>query len=261
MFIRRLSAPAALPLTLLLTGCATGGDPAALTSSKVESVSLPNIERVYTEQRRGDWCWAACCEMALRYTGRSDVTQEGLVTAFRGDADDQTAIDWEVIEALANLSPKSSSAAASPTRVDIDANQFFSAAQKSLQIYLPKAADLAIADLKYRRPVLMGLKDWDGAPAHIVLVTSVDYRERPRSTSGVPIIGAAIDSVGRAFEDTFGSAAKYEIVRVTMYDPMPETGGVRTADAATLDAHWRFYLGPTLAKDVASQASQTVRYR
>src|SRR5690606_36170318 len=86
----------ALAGAALLAGCTTVPSGAA-----AQRADLRRFEQVTAQQRRSDWCWAACAEMVLRYNGVHDVDQEALVARFKNDPKDQTANLAEIIQALA----------------------------------------------------------------------------------------------------------------------------------------------------------------
>lgn len=238
--------------------CATLGGCASKpgTDAKVETITLPNYEKVLTEQRRGDWCWAACCEMALKYNGVTDVTQETLVQNFKGSADDQTAIDSEIITALATTPENQAQTAGGPPRaVQVRLGNLMTALTESATIY--SSSDSAVEDFCAHHPVIMGLKDWEGAPAHIVFLTSVQYVDR----RAVPPDSGIFRSLQNQFTmlaDKFTGDYRYYISGVDVYDPMPGTGGMTHLTPEELAEHLRFFLSRKKAVEIMHQVNTTV---
>jgi hypothetical protein len=251
----------------LVPGCSgAGGRSSSGASSsllaadvKIERRELSNASRVFTPQRRGDWCWAACAEMALKYNGIDDITQEQLVEKVKGKASDQTAIDTEIIVALAT-EPKerTQNSAAMPQRVNLDLNAPLNAAIKAATIY--SSSDSAVEDFSQGHPVLFGLKDWEGAPAHIVFITAIEYRDLRRESETAPGLKGLAGSFGRMADSLIGSY-RYEIRAIEFYDPMPETGGPTRLEGADIEKHFRFYLSRKKAMEIMQSAESTVKLR
>lgn len=227
--------------------------------ARIERRELPDAARVFTPQRRGDWCWAACAEMALKYNGINDITQEQLVEKVKGKASDQTAIDTEIIVALAT-EPKAQTqnSAATPQRVNIDLNAPIQAALKAATMY--SSPDSAVEDFSQGHPVLFGLQNWEGAPAHIVFVTAIEYRDLRRESETAPGLEGLAGSFGRMADSLIGSY-RYEIRAIEFYDPMPETGGQTRLEAADIEKHYRFYLSRKKAMEIMKSAESTVQLR
>lgn len=167
-FIRVLAASV---VCAWLGGCSGAGNSGSgrehsslSNSASVQHAKLENAHNVFTEQRRGDWCWAACCEMALKYNGVNDVTQEILVQRFKGSMSDQTAIDGEIILALATDPPppapsmqgvpQNHSGAMGQVKVDLSHVQ--NALWKSAKIY--SSSDSAVEDFAGGHPSSSGLR-------------------------------------------------------------------------------------------------------
>lgn len=235
-------------------------------SASVQHAKLENAHNVFTEQRRGDWCWAACCEMALKYNGVNDVTQEILVQRFKGSMSDQTAIDGEIILALATDPPppapsmqgvpQNHSGAMGQVKVDLSHVQ--NALWKSAKIY--SSSDSAVEDFAGGHPVLLGLKDWEGAPAHIVFVTAIEYVDKRKKPADTTILQDVVRAVEKTVDDLVGNY-RYEVVAIEFYDPMPETGGVTRLEAADLDKHFRFYLSRKRAREIIHELESTMQVR
>jgi len=230
--------------------------PAPAPDAGARRASLANADRAFVTQRRGDWCWAACCEMALRYNGIQDVTQEMLVERIKGEADDQRAIDAEIVRALAtDASNRNDRRSVMPKSVRVDAQSLFDGLWNGAKMYTSR--DGAIEDFARGQPTLLFLKNWEGAEGHIVFVTEIEYLERRGASGDIPVVGGLV-KWGQETADKLIGDYRYEVVRITFFDPMPNAG-VRSIDGDTLEAHQRGYLSRRQAQEVMSNLGGTIK--
>jgi hypothetical protein len=267
-------------LAMVLAGCAgSGGEQAA----EIKRFELPNAQKVLTEQRRGDWCWAACAEMALKYKGVRDITQEMLVdSSLRRNAENQTVEDFEILFALA-YQPKGSGSSGEYLaqrgnvvdvgKVKFDKSMVASGAGSAASMYLSPSA--AVEDFIQGHPVLLGLKDWEGAPGHIVFVTAVEYQERWDKGFSVTDVFDEITELfpkGKVAEnETIVGAAKtaartaderrYVITAIEFHDPMPGQGGHTRLSREELDKHYRFTMTSKRSREVLGNLLGSVEVR
>lgn len=239
---------AMLPLNL---GCAAG------TQGTAVHFRLNNADRVLTHQRRGDWCWAACCEMALKYNMVNDITQEMLVDKLKGKQDDQTAIDAEIVLALATEPTRDTvQLNHAPSRIDVNTQHLTDALFKLGSMYI--SSDKAIEDFGDGHPVLLGLKDWEGAPAHIVFVTAIEATDHGDVSQPADVLDGIVKfpkTVGRMFGQD-----RYTLSAIEFFDPMPETGGPTRMTAEEIKPHVRFYLSRKRAREIIDNAHSTVMF-
>jgi len=234
----------------------------------VTRIALPNADRVLTTQRRSDWCWAACTEMALRYNGVEGITQEDLVARLKDNAADQRAQDAEIIQALAIRAEPAAPAAADgriPTGVTIEAAPIIKALGDTASIYAA-ASDPAVEDLRDGSPVLMKLQDFEGASGHIVFVTAINMRPKTSFVDRTLAQGSAVEGIVRDAGDVvdrFSGDHRYEIVSVEFFDPMPDTGGNTTLEQAALRTHRAAYISRKKALAIVDRVrgSLNVQYR
>jgi hypothetical protein len=235
-------------------GCAS-----APPGATAELVTLPNAERVFTAQRRGDWCWAACSEMALKYNGVEGVTQEMLVENLRGNAEDQRVIDYQLIQALATEPAAAARTGSEPPRgVAINSAGAVNALEKGIAMY--SSSDSAVEDFMGGHPVLMGLRNWKDAPGHIVFVTGMEVVRKEGLDERNPYVGSIAASLN-GIADRFDGSYRYEIRSVEFFDPLPDVGGVARLDADGLEAHQRFFLSRKRAREIVRDWNSSLQVR
>ena len=253
----------ALPLASL-AGCATA-EPRTIRSKASEEALV--------QQRRFDWCWAACCEMAYRARGRDDITQEALVAAVKGGgADgheaDHRAQDFELVRALAVGTEFYLPIGVYPDggiRFNRDGLAGYIEAWAGLYL----ASSVAVEDLDRGEPVLAVLRDWEGAPGHVAFVVEVEAT--PDATAHA---ASDIYKIGRGFGDMLGltngdgdSFARYlprelprqhTLHRITFYDPSFEAPGIKTIDGDAIERHLAYLLSPSMAEAILAREREIV---
>ncbi len=259
----------ALPLANL-AGCATA-------QSRTIRTKAPDDALV--QQRRFDWCWAACCEMAYRARGRDDITQEALVAAVKGGgADghealaaseaDHRAQDFELVRALAVGTDLYLPIGVYPNggiRFNRDGLAGYIEAWAGLYL----ASSVAVEDLDRGEPVLAVLRDWEGAPGHVAFVVEVEAT--PDATAHA---ASDIYKIGRGVGDMLGltngdgdSFARYlprelprsyTLHRITFYDPSFEAPGIKTIEGDAIERHLAYLLSPSMAEAILAREREIV---
>lgn len=228
-----------------------GGEAAA--PDNIQHAVLPNAERVFTKQRREDWCWAACAEMALKYNGITDITQETLAERFKGDKADQTAQDWEIVRALATKPTGAPIPVGQiPTSLGLDLGSLFAAGLKAASFYCNPES--AVDDLRAGEPEVVRLVNYDGWPGHVVFVTGFSFTEKRSGVENVPLLG----EIYRGGETLLGGG-RYTIASTTIYDPMK--GVVVDIPWNQLKQHKPAFISARRAREVVEKAQQTLRIR
>lgn len=232
------------------------GPPAPAPEAGMQRATLANAERAFVTQRRGDWCWAACCEMALRYNGIEDITQEMLVERIKGEADDQRAIDTEILVALStDRTSRTERSAVMPKSLRVDTKSLFDGIWKGAKIYTSR--DGAIEDFRRGQPTLLFLENWEGAPGHIVFITEIEYRDRRGNAAEIPVVGGIV-KWGQDTADKLIGDYRYEVRTITFFDPM-QGAGLTTIDGEKLEAHQRGYLSRRQAQEIMSDVGGTIK--
>jgi hypothetical protein len=265
-----------------LTGCAA-------TQSRTYRREVPANGLI--QQRRFDWCWAACCEMAYRASGRSDVTQEALVATYKGgspavvsggvrggepsanlaadDEDDHRAQDFELVRALAVGTDVYLPIGVHPGRgVIFDQAGLAGYLHAWAGLYL--ASSIAVEDIARGQPVLAVLRDWEGAPGHVGFVIEIDARPDLVSNSVSGICRTALDvgkAVGIGGSDADSVVAylpkefptRYLLDRITFYDPSFHNPGIKTIEGADVKRHLAYLLSPTMARAILAREREIVK--
>lgn len=230
--------------------------------SGIERAELDRAEQSFVAQRREDWCWAASCEMALRSIGVRDVTQEMLVEQIKGSAEDQRAIELDIVRALATDGGSARAGASNrrlPTQVALQGQKLIDGSIQMGRIYT--SSDGAIEDLQRGEPTLIFLRDWDGAPYHVGFVKAIEFRRRGSDFPDLPGVKQAADSVARGIDQLVGNA-RYEVVRIEFLDPMSATGSpARVIDGEAIAAHARGYLSRRHAREIERELESVLVVR
>lgn len=247
---------------LALGGCASAppmpglGARSATHDGATERVEMRFGPDVLVEQRRFDWCWAACCEMVSR-AQRRPKPQEQFVADFkesRGQHDVQAATDLEIVRALAKGAPAEELDLSRFEGLRVDGDEVKSLLVDVLR--LQSASSIAVEEFRKGRPIVMCLKDWEGAPGHAVFVTAIEFERANDLLSSLGREALKRSGLGGGVRE---ASADYRVTRIEFFDPMMGASGIRAIDGAEIDRHVRYLLSPQLAKAVQRQMEKAVR--
>jgi hypothetical protein len=231
------------------------------------------------QQRRADWCWAACCEMAYRARGRADITQEKLVAALKqpnadakalaeSDADHR-AQDFELVRALAVGTDFELPIGFYPGGgISFDRGGLAQYLHAWAGLYL--ASSVAVEDLERGQPVLAVLRDWEGAPGHVGFVIEVEatpdstanalsdlYAVGSKIGNAVGVTGGESDSISKYLPERIPH--QYTLHRITFYDPSLESPGVKSIEGDAIKRHLAYMLSPAMAKAILARERDIVK--
>ncbi|MBI1304906.1 MAG: hypothetical protein GC172_14150 [Phycisphaera sp.] len=273
----RIAFAAALCIAPLigLAGCGTA-QPRVIRSAASDDALV--------QQRRFDWCWAACCEMAYRAQGRHDITQEKLVAAMKGGGtvggahderlaaseDDHRAHDFELVRALAVGTDFYLPIGVYPNGgVRFSREGLADYIEAWAGLYL--ASSVAVEDLDRGEPVLAVLRDWEGAPGHVGFVLEVEATPHSAAHAAGELykIGCEVgEMLGLGQDDGDGDSLAdylpdrlprpYELHRITFYDPSFEAPGVRTIEGDAIERHLAYLLSPSMAQAILAREREIV---
>jgi hypothetical protein len=261
-----LAASISLAPIAALTGCAT---------APTRTIRREAAADTLVQQRRFDWCWAACCEMAYRAKGQSDITQERLVEAYKGtarakDEADQRAQDFELVRALAVGTDFYLPIGVYPGGgVTFDRGGLAAYIESWAGLYL--ASSVAVEDLERGQPVLAVLRDWEGAPGHVGFVIEIAATPDDGANALGAIYGAGRqvggmiglsggdgDSVSQYLPETL--PRQYTLHRITFYDPSLENPGVKSIEGDAIKRHLGYLLSPAMAKAILARERDIVKF-
>lgn len=231
------------------------------------------------QQRRADWCWAACCEMAYRARGRADITQEKLVAAYKqrgADAQalaesdaDHRAHDFELVRALAVGTDFYLPLGVYPGGgVSFDRGGLAQYIHSWAGLYL--ASSVAVEDFERQQPVLAVLRDWEGAPGHVGFVVEIAatpdegvnalgdlYTIGSRIGNAVGVTGGESDSISRYLPEKIPH--QYKLRRIAFYDPSLDNPGIKTIEGDAIDRHLAYLLSPAMAQAILARERDIVK--
>ncbi|MEY3137328.1 MAG: Papain-like cysteine protease AvrRpt2 [Pseudomonadota bacterium] len=231
------------------------------------------------QQRRSDWCWAACCEMAYRARGHADMTQEKLVAAFKqpnadaktlaGSDADHRVQDFELVRALAVGTDFELPIGFYPGG-GISFNRGGLAQYLHAWASLYVASSVAIEDLERNQPVLAVLRDWEGAPGHVGFVIEIAatpdstanalsdlYTVGSRIGNAVGVTGGQSDSISRYLPEKLPH--QYTLHRITFYDPSLDNPGIKTIEGDAIKRHLAYLLSPSMAQAILARERDIVK--
>lgn len=260
-----LAATISLAPIAALTGCAT---------APTRTIRREAAADTLVQQRRFDWCWAACCEMAYRARGQNDITQERLVEAYKGtaragDEADQRAQDFELVRALAVGTDFCLPIGVYPgSGVTFDRGGLAAYIESWAGLYL--ASSVAVEDFERREPVLAVLRDWEGAPGHVGFVVEIDAAANETVNAA-----SELYTIGRSVTDAVGLTAgegnelskylprklprQYQLHRITFYDPSLENPGIKTIEGDAIKRHLAYLLSPSMAQAILARERDIVK--
>lgn len=208
------------------------------------------------EQRRSDWCWAACCEMVTRVKGPVRL-QEEFVARFKeayGETECQAATDLEIVRALARGRPGADAGALDIRSVRIDGKDLLALGLDALSI--SSASSIAVEELRAGQPVVMCLRDWEGAPGHAVFVTAMTVERREDLLRGLGREVVRRTGLRGGIDD---ADADYRVSRIEFFDPMMGSAGLKSIESDGIERHVRYLISPRLARGVLDQFERSVQ--
>jgi hypothetical protein len=237
-------------------------------------------ETTLVAQRRSDWCWAACCEMASRAL-RKPRTQEEFVAALFGSdnaasaqaiknntEEFQAATEYEIARALSGESLRDTAKQPTPDAKSkkylvIDTGELVKGAVQWAQVQSMNS--IAVEELNRRRPVILGLDDWNGIPGHAVFVLSMRVIEEEDG------VADWLDDLGTKWlgESKMPKPkARYRILEITFFDPYyrysanknpsasapsqdgASSDGIVVFNEEQIEKHGRFLMSPKMAEAI-----------
>lgn len=173
------------------------------------SIELSGFDRVESEQKNAEWCWAACVEMALKQQRVSikPSTQQDIAATYRAESTDQTGNYALILRALRP-----------------DYQNALSGKMFVPTVLVPPTADMIVHRLGQGEAVIAGIGADPNAPAgggHAVVIIGCTFSVRERSSWGEFVDrtrdGAQLDY----HKDTDNRVALHS---VTYFDPWPGDG-------------------------------------
>lgn len=238
----------------------------------------------FRRQERSDWCWAACCEMAMAVQGVR-VSQASIVARWiegfkDGESERSHAAPSDVlIRALAvGMSEAKNrgrrrggsdegddvsdiewlfSGEGKERSLQIDISQLFNAGMQRAAAH--GTDGLAVEDFAAGLPVIMGLRDWrlyDGqvAPGHVVFVTRIEYTSRKPGTIDLSKV-LRVDGKPAEF---LKPKTEYQIRRICFWDPYSPSAEAHVLEGVELQDHLAMLLSPSRCERVVEAEDATV---
>lgn len=172
-------------------------------AQETKTVELENFESVEVQQRKNTWCWAACAEMVLRYSGQSAV-QEDIADRIHGDGASETRVKaasrYEIYRALSPGSPAThvdailgivtrsaenvigdieTEEANWKLKGDVDGEVNAHTLAKGIQTFWYPGKRVPVDELLAKEPAVAGLRDSpDATMGHVYVIIGASYRER-----------------------------------------------------------------------------------
>lgn len=211
-------------------------------------------------QRRGDWCWAACCEMASSALRRPRSQEEFAsdLAASRGPAEalseteSQAATDFEIVRALAGRGAPSQPKARKKYTI-VETGHLIALLFEWGEV--TSANSLAVEELQAGKPVVMGLADWRGMSGHAVFVTSMRVE---RVDDPVGDLARAFGKKVLPAEGMPEPANRYRIRRISFFDPAGSGREPLSLADDEIVRHLRFLMSPKMARAVLERADKAV---
>lgn len=204
----------------------------------------PEFNRITAEQKDQDWCWAACAQMIVEYTGGPGVDQHDIVEKIRGRSDQKTARFDEVMMALNPDLAREWSALLFQDRVQVQTDRLL-----DVQLYIAMmSGDNIVMAISNGEPVILGLAD--GTNHHAVVGYAVTYSradldtwEQLRLMSTDPRIEKTVDQFG--------------LESIEIFDPWPGVGS-RELSARELGDKLEFIMSRREARLLLQALQQAV---
>lgn len=130
-----------------------------------EGINKDSIRKIALSQDRGDWCWAACIQMMLKFDG-IEISQLEIVSSFIDvyTTYDQRVEDGQIKQIIDDLPIIKSINSKTKSKFEVK------------YINLDKGAFLLDHISDFNRPIMLSyMKDHLGASAHIVIIAGVNY--------------------------------------------------------------------------------------